>query len=87
MIRLCCIIWRGFYPPPPPHLSTTPHLQRTSIILLLVTHPFLEFCEPPSPNFAASRPSSNCIQLQYITLICIKPCYDHPMNTTEEWWF
>ena len=44
------------------------------LFTLLVTHLFCEFCYPALPNFMASQPFSNCIQIHYI---CIKPCYGH----------
>ena len=37
---------------------------------------------PHPPNFTVSQPFSNCIQIHYV-----KPCYDHLMKATEEWWF
>ena len=31
--------------------------------------------------------SHSLVVSKYITLICIKPCYDHLMKAIEEWWF
>ena len=37
--------------------------------LLLVTHPILEFFNPPPPpNFMASQPFTDCVQIQYFNL-------------------
>ena len=71
--QICTIVHRGVKnldlstpsPPPPP---------------LLVTHPFLEFCYPPTLR----HPSLSLIVSKYITSICIRPCYDHQVKAVED---
>ena len=52
---------------------------------LLVTHPFL--VNPPPPLPISWDLSLSLIVSKYIASTCIKPCYEHLIKATEEWWF
>ena len=55
--------------------------------LLLVTHPILEFFNPPPPPPTSWHLSLSLIVSKYITSICIKSCYDNMMEAIKEQWF